>query len=132
MVRILATGFVALAGFYMTLWLFGSLLLPEHTPLLIRTLLSVAGGFYAARFTWRRMVAGSNGPLRSIALGACTVGGIGFCAGFFGPLIFAPEANQGPLLGILITGPLGFLAGAVGGFVYWWRGRSQGYSPGAR
>jgi len=46
------------------------------------------------------------------------VGGIGFCAGFFGPMVFAPDANQGPLLGIFITGPLGVLLGAIGGFVY--------------
>ena len=28
-------------------------------------------------------------------------------------------ANQGPLLGIFITGPLGFILGAIGGSVYW-------------
>ena len=50
--------------------------------------------------------------------GALIVGGIGFCAGFFGPMVFAPDANQGPLLGIFITGPLGALLGAIGGFVY--------------
>lgn len=27
--------------------------------------------------------------------------------GFVGPLIFTPDANQGPLLGIFITGPIG-------------------------
>ncbi len=43
------------------------------------------------------------------------LGAIGFACGFVGPVIFAPEANQGPLLGIFITGPLGFLIGlAVG------------------
>jgi hypothetical protein len=41
-----------------------------------------------------------------------------YFAGFFGPIIFTPDANQGPLLGILITGPLGFIAGAIGGTVY--------------
>jgi hypothetical protein len=46
------------------------------------------------------------------------VGGIGFCAGFLGPMVFAPDANQGPLLGIFITGPLGALLGAIGGVVY--------------
>ena len=46
---------------------------------------------------------------------ALLVGGIGFAAGFFGPMIFAPGANQGPLLGIFITGPLGFLAGLAWG-----------------
>jgi hypothetical protein len=46
------------------------------------------------------------------------VGGIGFCAGFFGPMVFAPDANQGPLLGIFITGPLGALLGAIGGLIH--------------
>lgn len=39
------------------------------------------------------------------------LGGFGFLSGFIGPMIFAPDANQGPLLGILITGPLGVMAG---------------------
>jgi hypothetical protein len=50
--------------------------------------------------------------------GALIVGAVGFCGGFFGPLVFAPDANQGPLLGIFITGPLGAVLGAIGGFVY--------------
>ena len=53
----------------------------------------------------------------SVFKGALIVGVIGFCAGFFGPMLFAPGANQGPLLGIFITGPLGALLGAVGGLV---------------
>jgi hypothetical protein len=43
-------------------------------------------------------------------------GGLGFALGFFGPMIFMGSANQGPMLGIFITGPLGFVVGAVGGF----------------
>jgi hypothetical protein len=39
----------------------------------------------------------------------------GFAAGFLGPMVFAPEANQGPLVGILISGP----AGAVLGLILW-------------
>jgi len=54
----------------------------------------------------------------SMFKGALIVGGIGFCAGFFGPMVFAPDANQGPLLGIFITGPLGALLGAIGGVVH--------------
>lgn len=45
------------------------------------------------------------------------LGAIGFLGGFVGPVIFTPEANQGPLLGIFITGPLGFILGLVVGFV---------------
>jgi hypothetical protein len=39
----------------------------------------------------------------------------GFCAGFFGPLVFVPESNQGPLVGIFLTGP----GGAALGLLLW-------------
>jgi hypothetical protein len=45
------------------------------------------------------------------------LGIVGFVCGFVGPVIFTPEANQGPLLGIFITGPLGVVVGLVVGFV---------------
>jgi hypothetical protein len=48
---------------------------------------------------------------------ALILGGIGFALGFFGPLIVAPQANQGPLLGIFITGPCGFVIGLAFGVV---------------
>ncbi len=41
------------------------------------------------------------------------LGVAGFLSGFMGPMILAPDANQGPLLGILITGPTGALLGSV-------------------
>jgi hypothetical protein len=41
------------------------------------------------------------------------VGAVGFAAGFLGPITFNPEANQGPLLGIFITGPAGASLGLV-------------------
>jgi len=37
---------------------------------------------------------------------------------FFGPMIFAPEANQGPMLGLFITGPAGVVIGAIAGAWY--------------
>jgi hypothetical protein len=48
---------------------------------------------------------------------ALFIGAIAFAAGFFGPIVLTPDANQGPLLGIFITGPLGLLVGAVWGAV---------------
>ncbi len=42
---------------------------------------------------------------------AIIFGAVGFAAGFFGPMILAPEANQGPLVGILMSGPGGFVLG---------------------
>jgi len=53
------------------------------------------------------------------------VGGVAFLAGFIGPMIFAPGANQGPLLGILYTGPIGTLAGLLWGLVRAFRRRSS-------
>ena len=62
---------------------------------------------------WQHMWKGAG-------LGAVVLGLIGFAGGFFGPMIFAPEANQGPLLGIFITGPLGTVAGAIIGAIAGW------------
>jgi hypothetical protein len=67
---------------------------------------------------WQYALRGEIGsPMRSGCVGGLIVGSIGFLFGFIGPLVFRPEANQGPLLGILITGPLGMVAGFVGGLV---------------
>lgn len=49
--------------------------------------------------------------------GGLIVGTIAFLAGFVGPMILTPNANQGPLLGIFFTGPLGFIVGAIVGMV---------------
>jgi hypothetical protein len=39
------------------------------------------------------------------------LGAAGFAAGFFGPIVFVPEANQGPLVGIFVSGPAGVVIG---------------------
>ncbi len=49
---------------------------------------------------------------------ALAMGVVGGAAGFFGPMILDPEANQGPLLGIFITGPGGALAGLMLGLIF--------------
>jgi len=56
--------------------------------------------------------------IRFVLLGGLVLGAIGFVVGFFGPLVVAPDANQGPLLGIFVTGPLGFVVGCVLAFLY--------------
>jgi hypothetical protein len=45
------------------------------------------------------------------------VGMAGLVIGFVGPLVLTPTASLGPLLGILVTGPVGFVLGALGGAV---------------
>ncbi len=70
---------------------------------------------------WFRYASGGRyRPLVDRALGtAVSVGLVGFALGFFGPMLLAPDANQGPMLGIFITGPLGFFGGLAWGV---WRG----------
>lgn len=48
---------------------------------------------------------------------ALVLGLTGLVCGFVGPMVFAPESNQGPMLGIFITGPAGALGGAIFGAV---------------
>ena len=63
-----------------------------------------------------------HGPFRNrwwrdetVAGFTLTVAWICFLVGFVGPMLVRPDANQGPLLGILYTGPLGLLLGFAWG-----------------
>jgi energy-converting hydrogenase Eha subunit B len=53
--------------------------------------------------------------LQGALAGAVLGGALGFAGGFFGPILLTPEANQGPLLGIFLTGPFGAILGWVVG-----------------
>ena len=53
----------------------------------------------------------------SAVVGAAVVGGVSFAAGFFGPMLLGPDSPQGPLIGIFITGPIGFAIGGVIGLI---------------
>lgn len=53
-----------------------------------------------------------------VGLWALALGATGFVAGFFGPIALNPDANQGPLVGIFITGPGGALGGAILGAIF--------------
>jgi preprotein translocase subunit Sss1 len=127
--RVILTVLAALAG--LSLMSFALLIaFPSEVSLpvqILQLVLRLLAAYWAARLVWRRPTSQSYsaGMARSIALGALLIGGVGFFAGFFGPLIFTPGANQGPLLGIFITGPLGLILGAIGGAVrfHWLRKR---------
>jgi uncharacterized membrane protein YeaQ/YmgE (transglycosylase-associated protein family) len=45
--------------------------------------------------------------------GALLMGVTGFLIGFFGPMKYQPWANQGPMVGIFLTGPGGLLLGGI-------------------
>jgi hypothetical protein len=60
----------------------------------------------------------SRRRIKCALLGGLIGFAMGFAGGFFGPMIFKPQANQGPLLGIFFTGPLAFPLGLLGGLLY--------------
>jgi len=121
-------GFVAfltaVAALYFFYWTFGLLLFEVGVPHLFSVVASMAAAIAAARYVWLRSASANGGLVMSTMMGALVTGAVGFSAGFFGPMIFVPGANQGPLLGIFITGPLGLMLGGAGGAIHWFaRGR---------
>jgi hypothetical protein len=115
---------VFLATYLFVFWM--PISLPLDRNLLIRNLVSLIAGCIAAWYIWKKTALMQDRAMTCIFSGAGMVGGIGFVLGFFGPIIFMPGANQGPLLGIFITGPLGFILGGIGGGVYWLLRRQTG------
>lgn len=99
------------------------LLLPEAVTGLVSAPLALLAGVSAGIATWRHTEGEGAGLGTSLVLGALIGGGAGFALGFFGPMVFAPGANQGPMLGIFITGPLGLPVGALIGALLWQRRR---------
>ncbi len=69
--------------------------------------------FLIQRYMLKNKFTGTGKWILSILKYSLIIGGISFIIGFVGPIIFAPEANQGPLLGLFITGPVGILIGAA-------------------
>jgi len=88
---------------------------------LMRIIFGLCTGTLAALCWWfalRGHRAASRRRMRFVLAGGFALGGLGFIVGFFGPLVWAPDANQGPLLGIFLTGPLGFVLGAAVAWIY--------------
>jgi hypothetical protein len=115
-VRLVLAALAFLGALYVVAMLM--LTLPFGSQPWIGGLVALAGAVFAARKVWYGTAEDTMSVSVMAGLGALILGGLGFVAGFFGPMIFAPEANQGPMLGIFITGPLGAVVGAIGGAWY--------------
>jgi len=128
--RTLVTVVSGVSSLYFVFWVGGALLLFVHAPVWLSSVMTIVAAAAVSRYVWRHTASLQPGLVNSVVLGALASGGIGFAGGFFGPILLMPEANQGPLLGIFITGPLGFVLGVIGGAVYWFtwgRQRSTGF-----
>jgi energy-converting hydrogenase Eha subunit B len=111
---------VGVATFYIMYWFPFAMM---EMPVALSLGLSLAVAILAGRLVWNSGGGINYEAMRSMLRWALILGGIGFAAGFFGPIILTPDANQGPLLGIFITGPLGFVLGGIVGLVLWLRRR---------
>ena len=117
LIRVLMSSVGLVATFYFVFWIPGSLVPLFGELRWLAVVVSLVSGIGVAWFVWTKT---GTLPSTSVALcaglGAALVGGTAFCLGFFGPIILAPEANQGPCLGFIL-GPLGIVVGALGGFL---------------
>ena len=132
MMRILRPLVTLVAAFIAFFFVVSVVSIFTEQPEWISSVWSLPGAGVVGWFVWKSTAGEKVGIGLSVLGGALIFGGCGFVAGFVGPMIFAPGANQGPLLGLFITGPLGVIAGGIGGFVYWlsWnRNRRDGNSP---
>ena len=118
-VRLIVVFLTTAVACYTLLWLVVGFVYPSD----IHPLFGILGSLFATAvftyFTCLRSTAFPSTRLAAVALGAFVTAGITFTAGFFGPMLITPDSLHAPLLGIFLTGPLGFLFGAVGGFIYW-------------
>ena len=118
LVKLVIATLVFLAVQLFSFWVVFAQIVPNGMVWLAN-LASLLSGTAAAFWVWRKVEdAGSGSVLATALFWAAVVGALGFCGGFFGPIIFTPGANQGPLLGIFITGPLGFIGGGIAGLIY--------------
>jgi len=88
----------------------------------ILDLVSPVIGVVVGLYVWRTSASISHGPVSFAGVGAVVLGGLGCLVDFLGPMLLVPDGNQGPLLGIFITGPAGAVIGAAGG---WFFGRAR-------
>jgi hypothetical protein len=95
----------------------------KYVPRFIQAMLSFSiaftCSFLVSKFVWKKIKLVNVDFISSTLMGGFIVGSIGLVGGFIGPIIFTPESNLGPLLGLFVTGPLGFIIGMVVGAIYW-------------
>ncbi len=72
-----------------------------------------------AWYAFRQSRTVPSGLASFVLFGTVVVGGVGYAAGFLVPLLLLQSSPQNFLLSLFITGPIGTVAGAIGGAVWW-------------
>lgn len=118
-IRVLATLFTLIAVYYFTFWIPFAFVPQSIRATFIPHVISLLVAIAISYFVWKKVGSSTEGLISHTLKIGIVVGAISFILGFFGPMILAPGANQGPLLGLFITGPLGFVSGLIGGAIHW-------------
>lgn len=118
-IRITLTLFAVIILYLFIYWKIISKMPASHyiglPPNVISLFIAIAIGI----LLWEQIGRISNSLPAYIVAGGVVIGTIGFILGFFGPMILMPSNNLGPMIGIIGTGPLGFLVGLLIGGIYW-------------
>jgi len=81
-------------------------------------LIALPFAYFTGRATWRLLSGNEMSTWFYCLSGALLVGAVSFTIGFVGPMLVAAGGNQGPMVGLFITGPIGTIVGAIAGFSY--------------
>ena len=117
--RVLLSLVVFISSYFFIFWVPFSIIPGAHTIVAIPFIVSFIIALVITIKTWKKTAVMSNSLPSYLFKGGVILGSIGFILGFFGPMILTPSANQGPMLGLFITGPISFVVGVLGGGIYW-------------
>ena len=87
-------------------------------PVWLRIGIGMASALLVAWSVWKVASGEKISVGRAVISGALMLGGLCFIIGFLGPMVFAKDTSQGPLVGLFIAAPLGVITGAIGGYVF--------------
>lgn len=110
---------VSLLMFLTVLFFISTILtITTSSPAWFSAAFSLACASLASWFTWKLVCGEKTNVAVAVIGGALILGGLFFTVGFLGPMAFAKDTSQGPLIGIFIATPVGGIMGAIGGYVY--------------
>ena len=90
----------------------------------ISALVSLPLASLVGYWCWRVTLGAHLGPVAWMVTGSLVTGAAALVFSLGAIFLFAPGANQGPMLAIFIIGPLGVVLGAIAGYVVWrWQGK---------
>ncbi|MDH7445857.1 hypothetical protein [Aquimarina sp. 2201CG14-23] len=116
---------------FITIYLFTYVVMTYITPetlitLIVSQSISILLAILSMMLVYKKTIHISNDLATHIVVGGFIVGPIVFFLDYFVPVIITPTSHQGPLIGVFIAGPIGFVVGLISGLIYWkTRGKRQ-------